>query len=107
MKPGFGLSFAHYRRVVAEPTAQRLIENLLEKKDTLTPQQINRELQEIRISIREGTSDRAIAPTIDAIRDAIAQMPGVERIRLRSSTNSEDLPVFNGAGLYESTGIQC
>ena len=105
VKPGFGLSFAHYRRVVAEPTAQRLIENLLENKDTLTPQQINRELQEIRISIREGTSDRAIAPTIEAIRDAIAQMPGVERIRLRSSTNSEDLPVFNGAGLYESTGF--
>ena len=32
-------------------------------------------------------------------------MPDVPRIRLRSSTNSEDLPTFNGAGLYESTGF--
>jgi len=59
---------------------------------------------------------------LDDIRKAITNLPlrseiidrvyaevqsnfGDKRIRFRSSSNTEDLPGFNGAGLYESVGI--
>ncbi len=44
-------------------------------------------------------------PTLAAAIDgAVAQQFGSGKVRLRSSTNSEDLPGFSGAGLYDSTG---
>ncbi len=105
VKPGFGLSFAHYQRITAEPNTQSLIQNLLASKGSLSPEAINEQLTAIRDSIKKETSDDALADSIQAVRTVIANMPGVTRIRLRSSTNSEDLPTFNGAGLYESTGF--
>jgi hypothetical protein len=105
VKPGFGLSFAHYLRVVSEPATKALIQDLLAKKGILTPEEINNRLQLIRESIQTQTSEANIAETIKAVRTVIAKLPTVARIRLRSSTNSEDLPVFNGAGLYESVGF--
>ncbi len=105
VKPGFGLSFAHYLRVVSEPATKALIQDLLAKKGVLPPEEINTRLKGIRESIQTQTSASNIAETIKAVRAVIAKLPTVERIRLRSSTNSEDLPVFNGAGLYESAGF--
>jgi hypothetical protein len=63
------------------------------------------------------------AQTLAALREDIASLPmdvtlraalhekilgrfGVEKVRFRSSTNSEDLPGFNGAGLYISGSVQ-
>ena len=105
VKPGFALTFAHYLQIVSEPATKMLIAELVAKKNTLSPEAIDEQLVSIRKAIQEGTSDATLAPTLGAIRSAIARMPGVDRIRLRSSTNSEDLPVFNGAGLYESAGF--
>jgi Pyruvate phosphate dikinase, AMP/ATP-binding domain len=105
VKPGFGLSFAHYLRVVSEPATKALIQDLLAKKGVLTPEAINTRLQGIRESIQTQTSEANITETVKAVRAITAKIPTIERIRLRSSTNSEDLPVFNGAGLYESTGF--
>ncbi|MFK8185310.1 MAG: PEP/pyruvate-binding domain-containing protein [Phormidesmis sp.] len=105
VKPGFALSFAHYQKIVSEPNTQQLIQALLAQKGTLSPEAINQQLAAIRNSIREDTTDETIAASVQAVRSVIEKMPTVERIRLRSSTNSEDLPTFNGAGLYESTGF--
>ena len=106
VKPGFGLSFAHYLRIAAEPKTKALIQTLLARKGTLSPEEINQQLADIRTHIRKETSDEAIAPSISAVQAVITKMPPtVKRIRLRSSTNSEDLPTFNGAGLYESKGF--
>ncbi len=105
VKPGFGLSFAHYLRVVSEPATKALIQDLLAKKGVLTPEEINNKLKLIRESIQNQTSEANIVETVKAVRAVMAKLPTVARIRLRSSTNSEDLPVFNGAGLYESTGF--
>ena len=105
VQPGFALTFAHYLKISAEPATKQLIDNLLSQKNTLSPEAIDAQLLLIRQSIQEATSDAALLPTLTAIRAAIARMPGAPRIRLRSSTNSEDLPVFNGAGLYESAGF--
>ena len=105
VKPGFGLSFAHYQQVAAEADTQVIIRDLLARKNALAPGEINALLKLIRKSIEKHTTDAKIAPAIAAVRAVIAKMPGVKRIRLRSSTNSEDLPTFNGAGLYESKGF--
>ena len=105
VKPGFALSFAHYQKITAEPATNALIQTLLNNKPTLSPEEINAQLKQIRKSIRDNTPDRAIADAIKAVRTVITQLPNVPRIRLRSSTNSEDLPTFNGAGLYESQGF--
>jgi hypothetical protein len=105
VKPGFALSFAHYQRVVAEPAVKQLIQDLLNQKNSLAPEAINEKLKLIRDSMMKQTAAAAIAPTIQAVRSVIQKLPNVPRIRLRSSTNSEDLPVFNGAGLYESAGF--
>ena len=105
VKPGFALSFAHYQKVVAEPRTQALVQALLTQRGTLPPEAINERLEAVRDSIRKETSDEAIAESIQAVRSVISKMPSVQRIRLRSSTNAEDLPTFNGAGLYESTGF--
>ncbi len=44
-----------------------------------------------------------VDPTFGATLDAkVASLVGSAKVRLRSSTNAEDLPTFSGAGLYES-----
>ena len=40
----------------------------------------------------------------EAIDDRVRQQFGTQKVRLRSSSNAEDLPDFSGAGLYTSVG---
>ncbi|MBX3228160.1 MAG: hypothetical protein KF837_12635 [Labilithrix sp.] len=105
VKPGFALGFAHYRALIAGAPAERLIADLVAKKDTLAPEDIDARLAQIREAIKTQTPEAALAAPTAAVRAIAAKLPGVARIRFRSSTNSEDLPVFNGAGLYESDGF--
>lgn len=105
VKPGFGLGFAHYKSIVAGAPAEGLIADLIARKDALTPEQVDERLVAIRTAIQTQTPASSLVATIAAVRSIAARLPGVARIRLRSSTNSEDLPVFNGAGLYLSNGF--
>jgi hypothetical protein len=105
VKPGFGLGFAHYRALIAGAPAESLIRDLIAKKDTLKPEDIDARLVAIRNAIQTQTPASSLVATTAAVRAISARLPGIPRIRFRSSTNSEDLPVFNGAGLYESGGF--
>jgi hypothetical protein len=49
--------------------------------------------------VREGTVDPVFAAALDA---RVRTQFGDAQVRLRSSTNAEDLPEFSGAGSYES-----
>ncbi|MGC4065129.1 MAG: PEP/pyruvate-binding domain-containing protein [Polyangiaceae bacterium] len=49
--------------------------------------------------LREGTVDPAFATSLDA---RVRERFGDAQVRLRSSTNAEDLPEFSGAGSYVS-----
>jgi pyruvate,water dikinase len=49
--------------------------------------------------VRHGPVDRDFADALDA---RVAEVFGTAQVRLRSSTNAEDLPNFSGAGLYDS-----
>jgi hypothetical protein len=56
-------------------------------------------LNALRYLVHNGTVDPDFALSLDA---RVAGMFGERKVRLRSSTNAEDLPNFTGAGLYES-----
>lgn len=53
--------------------------------------------------IQHGEVDAAFAAELDARVQAVF---GDAKVRLRSSTNAEDLPGFSGAGLYESVSAE-
>ena len=61
-------------------------------------------LDNLRWLIRHVPVDAAFGSALDA---RVAELLGpTTRVRLRSSTNAEDLPDFSGAGLYDSYGAQ-
>ncbi|MBN1656426.1 MAG: hypothetical protein JXA30_21835 [Deltaproteobacteria bacterium] len=56
-------------------------------------------LDSLRYAIGHSEVDPAFASQLDA---RVAEVFGDDKVRLRSSTNAEDLPDFSGAGLYDS-----
>ncbi len=66
------------------------------------PQVRARALAAVRERIRGAPVDAAL---VERVRARVAAMFPGRRVRLRSSTNAEDLPGFNGAGLYRSVAI--
>lgn len=63
------------------------------------PAERERLLDRFRRDVRRGTVPPAVAAKL---RELHAKFPAGTPIRCRSSTNNEDLPGFNGAGLYDS-----
>ena len=57
------------------------------------------ELKKLRKKIKNGATPQWI---IDALTAMHGAYPEGQSLRYRSSTNNEDLPGFNGAGLYDS-----
>jgi pyruvate, water dikinase len=60
-------------------------------------------LDAVRFLIEHGTLDADFGAALDA---RVAERFGSAQVRLRSSTNGEDLPGFSGAGLYESVSAR-
>ncbi len=56
-------------------------------------------LDDLRDAIEDATTPQFI---VDALVAMHAKYPDGQSLRYRSSTNNEDLPNFNGAGLYDS-----
>lgn len=109
VRNGYAVGYQPYFETVAQQ-AQPYIDELLSQIKiktknapiTLSKEAINLSLQNIRQCIAESHVPK---PTITAIRELIKNQYPYSRIRLRSSTNCEDLPQFNGAGLYNSEGV--
>ncbi len=101
---GFGVPVSHYRRFVDERGVQAAIELMVASPATFTDADLRRAaLRSIRDKIREAP----LLPEFEAalrLRLADVYGPGVGtlRVRFRSSSNSEDLSVASGAGLYAS-----
>jgi phosphoenolpyruvate synthase/pyruvate phosphate dikinase len=62
-----------------------------------------RRLEAVRTRIAQGTVDPGLITRVQA---QIRRMFPGRRVRFRSSTNAEDLPGFNGAGLYRSVVVR-
>ncbi|MXW42081.1 MAG: hypothetical protein F4Z91_03170, partial [Acidimicrobiia bacterium] len=56
-------------------------------------------LDDLRDAIKDAESPAWIVKALEAMH---AKYPDGQSLRYRSSTNNEDLPAFNGAGLYSS-----
>ena len=76
------------------------IETMLADDDFQTDFDVQDEmLDDLRDDIKDAESPQWI---IDALTEMHATYPEGQSLRYRSSTNNEDLPGFNGAGLYDS-----
>ena len=58
-----------------------------------------KKLKDLRKAIKDGETPARIT---EALTEMHASFPARTSLRYRSSTNNEDLPGFNGAGLYDS-----
>lgn len=104
--PGHSIGFGLYKKIARDSGAQALVSALLKEKNNLSPEQISAKLAEIRTTIQTKTPAATLAEFVSQVRALQSRIAPVKKIRFRSSTNSEDLPGFNGAGLYESAGFK-
>ncbi|HMV44530.1 MAG TPA: PEP/pyruvate-binding domain-containing protein [Leptospiraceae bacterium] len=101
-RPAFAIGFKYYFDTIkGEP--ETMIQNFLKEKDKFSKEEKSKALLKIRSAIEKSNSFPATLVT--SIRKILEKYPPKTKIRLRSSTNNEDLPEFNGAGLYESKGF--
>lgn len=83
-----------------DDTFYGLLERLLADPELSTDTALrDASLNGLRYLVNNGTVDPAFARALDA---RVAELFGDRKVRLRSSTNAEDLPNFTGAGLYKS-----
>ena len=101
--PGFGVPMYYYHQFMTDNGLYDRIEALMAAPEWADPVLRSEALDNFKDELRTKPVRQEV---IDAVvARAAALFPG-ENIRFRSSTNSEDLGTFTGAGLYNSeTGI--
>jgi len=97
--PGFSVPFAFYDRFVAANGIGAAIEALLTDPRRADPAWRREALAALRARFAAGRLPEADRAAILARRGILLGEGGVF---VRSSTNAEDLPGFNGAGLYDT-----
>ena len=86
--------------LAAETTLIEVVEAILAHPKFQTDLDIQDEmLDDLRDAIKDAQTPQWM---IDALTAMHATLPEETSVRYRSSTNNEDLPGFNGAGLYDS-----
>lgn len=95
------LPFAYYKDFMVSNGIDGLVKELLSETNT-SEEELEKQLKQLRKRIENGSIEKGWAKTL---KKKVAEHMGVARVRLRSSTNCEDLPNFNGAGLYVSKGF--
>lgn len=97
---GFSVPFHWYDKFMRENGFDKTIEEFLETNDFIhNPRFRRQKLEEFRNRIQKGRFDQGLRA--DIIRTWRTQLGG-KPVFVRSSSNSEDLPNFSGAGLYSS-----
>ena len=97
---GFTVPFAWYQRFMKANRFDEIIAGLTDDNDFVhNPRVRKQKLEEFRNTIQKGKFDpRLRAQIISKWRTQLGGRP----VFVRSSSNSEDLPNFSGAGLYSS-----
>ncbi|WP_437835925.1 PEP/pyruvate-binding domain-containing protein [Sorangium sp. So ce1153] len=97
----FAVPFSHYMDHFQASGAAELLAELEQDPEFRADPRAHAEgLSQVRERMLKHPVDPAI---LREITGAIEQRFGKERVRLRSSSNTEDLATFNGAGLHTST----
>ena len=97
---GFGVPFYYYVRHLKQHGLDRQVETMLADprfdKDAAWRKQA---LEQLRKAIVDAPIDPAV---LDMLYKRVRLKLGGQGVFVRSSTNAEDLPGFNGAGLYDT-----
>ena len=97
---GFAVPFYFYDEFMKDNGFYDRIEQMLADPDFQTDFETQDDmLDDLRDDIEDAETPQWI---IDALTAMHATYPEGQSLRYRSSTNNEDLPGFNGAGLYDS-----
>ena len=97
---GFAVPFYFYDEFMKHNELYDDIEEMLADPDFQTDFDVQEdELKDLRKAIKKGETPEWI---IEALTEMHATYSDGQSLRYRSSTNNEDLPGFNGAGLYDS-----
>ena len=98
---GFAVPFYFYDAFMKQNNFYEYARQLIARADFRENQEVRQtELAKFRTMIQKATMPADLA---DALAKVQASFPTNIPIRCRSSSNSEDLPGFNGAGLYDSS----
>ena len=101
VKPAMAIPFGFYFRFVEENGLDKSIDSLHKNFRNMDMVQRHIALKSLRNRMKKAELNPSV---ISQVRQH-AGLLNCDRIRLRSSTNCEDLPDFNGAGLYLSKGF--
>ncbi len=97
---GFSVPFYWYDKFMKDNRFDQIIDELINNNDFVHNPRIRRQkLEEFRRSIQNGKFDETLKKEI--VEKWKTQLAG-KPVFVRSSSNSEDLPNFSGAGLYSS-----
>ena len=97
---GFGVPFHYYQQhLVANGLDKKIASLLADPKFKTDGAWRKQALEELRAAIATAPIAQA---TLDAIYKRVRIKLGGKGVFVRSSTNAEDLPGFNGAGLYDT-----
>jgi phosphoenolpyruvate synthase/pyruvate phosphate dikinase len=96
---GFGVGFYYYQQHMAQNHLDTKVDALLVDPRFKDPTWRKTALEELRKAISDAPIDQA---SLDMIYKRVRLKLGGKGVFVRSSTNSEDLPGFNGAGLYDT-----
>jgi len=99
--PAYAIGFKPYMDLLTQG-ADKEINFFLSKKSTLNKSEKQKALARIRNVIIKSTPSAAM---LESLRGVLNKYFAGKKVKLRSSTNCEDLPQFNGAGLYTSKGF--
>jgi hypothetical protein len=102
---GFALPLQAYRDFVEHPPnadIRHLIEAFVaaEQGGGLSSSERAQRVEEIQSAIMAGSFPPGALEKVRAKIDEV--IPGVEKVKVRSSANAEDVPDFDGAGLHDS-----
>jgi hypothetical protein len=98
----FAIPIVHSVEHFEASGARALLEDLRKDPDfAADPGERARGLERVQARILEHAVDPELVTRVYA---AISELYPGKRVRFRSSSNVEDLPGFNGAGLYQSLG---
>lgn len=95
--PGFAIPFYYYREFFISSGANQLVDELQKNPLVKEPSFRKKALAEIRSKMQTSSIDPFLR---ELILTQWRQYLHSEGVFVRSSTNAEDLPGFNGAGLY-------
>ena len=100
VRDGFAIPFYFYDEFMKAHDFYARIETMLADEDFQSDFEVQDDmLDDLRDAIKDADTPAWI---INALTTMHATFPEGTSLRYRSSTNNEDLPGFNGAGLYDS-----